>query len=672
MTSAWEGDLAAEAAAALGEGGAASRVLTGFIPRPQQLQMAQAVSAVIEQPQALVLEAGTGTGKTFGYLVPALMSGKRVLISSATKALQDQLFGRDLPDAIKALGLPVQAALLKGRANYLCIHRLEQSRHQGALPDRLSARAFAKVEQWAQRTKTGDLAELPGLDDRSPVIPLVTSSRDNCLGSECSHFQACHVVRARREAMSADVVVINHHLFFADLSLRESGMAELLPTVDVLVFDEAHQLPEAGVQFLGSVLSSAALQDLARDVIAAGLQHARGLADWSSVAAALDKASRDWRLAVGPLVGQRTGQRLAWPQLDRNEAWLAALGAIADALEAAKAALNAVSEVAPDFARLVERCDEQAAKVSLFGQPTKPRRVRWLDVSPMQVRAMDSPLDIRDELGHRATAGDKTWVFTSATLGESDSLEWFTQATGLEDATTLRVSSPFDYPRQAALHVPAPFAAPNSPEHPRQVAQLVADLAGPLRGRSFVLTTTLRALQQVAQHLREAWKGEDGWGSDAPEVLVQGETPKRLLLQRFRELNAPGGRGAVLVGSASFWEGIDVAGESLQLVVIDKLPFPPPNDPLVEARTKAIQADGGNPFKDYYLAEAALSLKQGAGRLIRRETDRGLLVVTDPRLRTASYGKRLLDALPPMQRLGRRDDAVAYVRALAAGEGGIA
>jgi ATP-dependent DNA helicase DinG len=649
--------------------GPVSRALSGFSPRAEQIQMAEAVALAIDERQALVVEAGTGTGKTFGYLVPALLSGKRVLMSSATKALQDQLFRRDLPDAIRALGLPVQTALLKGRANYLCLQRLDISRRQSDFPDRMAARVFARVEKWAQQTTTGDLAELPGLDERSVVIPLVTSTRESCLGAECPHFKACHVVKARRDALSADVTVINHHLFFADLSLRETGMAELLPSVDVLVFDEAHQLPEAGVQFLGQTLSTAALQDLARDLLAVGLQQARGFADWSALAASLDKASRDWRLSAGHCLGQRVGQRLAWQRLESDEAWIAALGGIRSALAALVVALESVRETAPDFSKLADRCVELDARVDLFGTATEARRVRWVDLTTQHVRVTDSPLDVRDALGPRALAGDKAWVFTSATLGEDDKLSWFARATALEDAATLRLTSPFDYARQAALHVPARFAAPNSPEHPQEVAALVATLAGVLGGRTFVLTTTLRSLKAVGEALRQLWReggpaGADVWHASFPEVLVQGDTPKRLLLERFRELNADGGSGAVLVGSSSFWEGIDVPGDSLQLVVIDKLPFPPPNDPLVEARSRAIEAHGGNPFRDYHLSEAAMAIKQGAGRLIRRETDRGLLVVTDPRLRTASYGRRLLAALPPMKRLGHLDDALGFVQDL--------
>jgi ATP-dependent DNA helicase DinG len=669
MTGGW---LHSEVQLALADGGAVSQVLTGFHARPEQGQMAEAVVDAMERRGALVVEAGTGTGKTFGYLIPALLSGRRVLISSATKALQDQLFRRDLPDAIRALGLPLQTALLKGRANYLCLHRLAQSRQQSALPDRLSARVFARVEQWAQSTSTGDLSELPGLDERSPVIPLVTSTRDNCLGSECPQFQSCHVVRARRQALAADVAVINHHLFFADLTLRETGMAELLPTVDVLIFDEAHQLPEAGVQFLGQTLSTAALQDLARDVLAAGLQHARGLADWGTLAAGMDKAARDWRLVASSVLPERSGQRLPWQNLDKEPKWVETIGLLGRALTQAVEAIESVAELAPDFAKLQARCAQVQERLALFNTPTAVSRVRWVDLTPQHIRVTDSPLDVRDEVGPRALSGDKTWVFTSATLGEDDQLGWFVGATALEGATTLRLASPFDYPRQAALHVPATFAAPNSPEHAKQVAGLVAEFAGVLGGRTFVLTTTLRSLKAVGEHLRRIWaeadtsagRADSAWDDEWPEVLVQGDTPKRLLLERFLECHGPGRRGAVLVGSASFWEGIDVPGDALQLVVIDKLPFPPPNDPLVEARCRAIEAGGGNPFRDYFLGEAAMALKQGAGRLIRRETDSGLLVVTDARLRTANYGQRLLASLPPMKRIGRSEEALAFVRHL--------
>ncbi len=643
--------------------GALARANPGYVQREQQQQMAQAVALAIDTQTVLVAEAGTGVGKTFAYLVPALLSGQRVLVSTATKNLQDQLFLRDLPRLVQALARPVSMALLKGRASYLCTYRLQQARDSAQLPDRFAVRALARIEQWAQQTVSGDLAELEGLDERSPVIPLVTSSRENCLGSECPQYRGCHVMKARREAMAADVAVVNHHLFFADLSLRDTGLAELLPSVEIAIFDEAHQLAEAGVAFLGQTLASTQLIDLARDLLAAGLQHARGLQPWQELAAQLDRAARELRLAcAGPMREVRGSLRLRWDERAGRTEFGAALDALTQALAAAAAALDVVSEMQPDFDRLIERGAELLRRVELFAAPVTPGRVRWIDLGPQSARLIESPLDVRDALRAQIDLAPKAWIFTSATLGADDALTWFTSQAGLDapgQASTLRVASPFDYARNARLHVPANFPRPNEPAHPLAVAALAADCARAAGGRTFVLTTTLRALQQVADALAQAFEAE----LPPIEVLVQGTAPKRALLQRF--LAAP---RAVLVGSQSFWEGIDVPGDALQCVLIDKLPFPPPNDPLVEARVKRIEAAGGNAFNSYFVAEAAVSLKQGAGRLIRSETDRGLLIVCDPRLRASSYGRQLLAALPPMKRLGEAAEAIAWLREISAAD----
>ena len=626
--------------------------------RAVQQRLAQQVALAIEQRAALVAEAGTGVGKTFAYLVPLLLSGRRALVSTATKSLQDQLFLRDLPRLCAALGLPLKLALLKGRSSYLCLQRLQQARQSADLPDRWVLRTLARVETWSQATRSGDLAELDGLDDRSPVIPLVSSTRDNCLGSECPEYKACHVMQARREAMAADLVVVNHHLFFADMALRESGVAELLPTVDVAVFDEAHQLVEAGVQFLGTTLGTAQLIDLARDLLAIGLQQARGLRDWNALAASLEQAARQLRLlCAGPMREPRGLLKLRWDERALSADWAPGMQALATAAQAVAQALADLKAIGPDFDKLEQRALTIRELAERFVQPTAQDHVRWIDLSPQQARLVDSPLDIRKMLNEQRQAAPKAWVFTSATLGDDDRLSWFTASTGLEDAMTLRVGSPFDYAAHARLWVPLPFPKPNDTGHPAAVGALAARCAQALGGRTFVLTTTLRVLPLIAEALRQALL-RDGV---AMELLVQGSQPRRALLQRFGN-----GRGCVLVGSQSFWEGIDVPGDALQCVLIDKLPFPPPNDPLVEARVRQIEARGGNAFSEYFVAEAAVSLKQGAGRLIRSESDRGLLVVCDPRMRQMNYGARLRAALPPMTELAQESQALDWLGELAA------
>ena len=648
--------LAAAVALAFAEDGPLARSEAGFRPRPQQDLMAARVAQALEGRETLVAEAGTGVGKTFAYLVPLLLAGRRALISTATKSLQDQLFLRDLPRLARSLNLPVRMALLKGRASYLCRLRLQQAQTTAQLPDRYAVRALNRVALWAQGTRTGDLAEIEGLDDRSPVIPLVTSTRDNCLGTECPEFRACHVMLARREAMAADLVVVNHHLFFADLALRDSGVAELLPTVDAAVFDEAHQLVEAGVQFLGTLLSTGQAIDLARDLMAAGLQHARGLEPWADLQGAVEVAARELRLAAaGPIREVRAMLKLRWDE--REEALAQPLQTLADAARAAGAAAARVAETAPEFPKLEQRCTALAALAQGFVNAAAADHVRWIDLTPQQARLVESPLDIREMLTQQRAAAPKAWIFTSATLGDDEALSWFTSTTGLEDAGLLRVGSPFDYPAHARVWVPQRMPLPNAPGHPAAVGALAARCALALGGRSFVLTTTLRVLPVVAQAIAEEAAALGG----ELRVLVQGSEPRRALLQRFGD-----GRGCVLVGSQSFWEGIDMPGDALQCVLIDKLPFPPPNDPLVEARVRQLRSQGRNPFEAYFVAEAAVSLKQGAGRLIRTESDRGLLVICDPRLRQMGYGRRLLAALPPMGVLAEESEALQWLQALAA------
>ncbi|SFU63589.1 ATP-dependent DNA helicase DinG [Paenacidovorax caeni] len=624
--------------------------------------MAQAVAQVIQDGGALVAEAGTGVGKTFAYLVPALLSGQRLLVSTATKALQDQLFLRDLPRVQAALGVPVRAALLKGRSSYLCLERLERACRgvPGQLLDPQWLRALARVQQWARGTRSGDLDELPGLDEATPVLPLITSTRDNCLGAACPHASTCHVNRARADALAADVVVVNHHLFFADLALRTAGVAELLPRARVVVFDEAHQLCDTGLQFTGLQVGTGALRAFARDALAEGLAQARGLAPWLPLATALEDAVRGLRQAAGV---QPEGARLPWqealPQGVPASAWHQAMQCLGQACASLVAALGMLQDKAPALAQLHVRGTGLMQRMAHFAVPGVPGAVRWLDVGT-QLRFVESPPDIADTMralmqpvaGTPATA----WIFTSATLGGDATLRWFTGPCGVEDARILRVESPFDYARQAALYVPPDMPPPSSSAaHSQAVAALAGDAALRLGGRTMVLTTTRRALHAIGAALQERLAGQ------GLTVLVQGQQPRHLLLQRLRQ------GGAVLVGAGSFWEGVDVPGDALQLLVIDKLPFAPPDDPLAQARAQRLEAAGRSAFREHALPEAAVALQQGAGRLIRHEADRGVLVVCDTRLRTMGYGKRLRAALPPMQWLASEAEFAQALQGLGSG-----
>lgn len=649
-------------AQALAAHGPLARAVDSFSPREGQRAMAQAIAQTLEQGGVMVVEAGTGIGKTFAYLLPTLLSGGRTLVSTATKALQDQLFGRDIPQLLAALGLPARVALLKGRTSYLCLSRLQQARHSGVLPRPADLRVLASVEQWALATRNGDLAELAALDEQSPVIPLVTSTRENCTGTKCPQFHGCHVYRARREAMAADVVVINHHLFFADWNVRESGVAELLPTVNAVVFDEAHQLNEIGIQFLGNQLGTGQLLAWGRDVVTLGLLHARGFADWQDLAMRLEGALAEWQLACKTPAAPQT--RLRWvgeaPQGIAPAQWHQALAHVDSALVNAAAAVAGVAGAAEALMALHARALVLAERLTHFRQPPPAGGVRWIECG-VRLRMLESPLTIADALRERlADRGDAqmgpAWVFTSATLGHDAGLASFVATHGLDGAQVLQVPSPFDYMRQTRLYVPADFPKPSDLRHSDEVAELVGQAASVLGGRTLVLTTTLRAMRRIADLLR-ARLTESG----SLQVLLQGEASKRELLARFAGASTS---GYILVATGSFWEGVDMPGDALQMVVIDKIPFAPPDDPVVEARCLQLEAEGKSPFTHYQLPQAAMALKQGVGRLIRRETDRGVLVICDVRLLRMGYGRSLLASLPSMPLLGQPSEFQQALQAL--------
>jgi ATP-dependent DNA helicase DinG len=640
--------------------GSLSRALDFYQPRDGQIQMAGAIARTMHAGGVLAVEAGTGVGKTFAYLVPALLSGERVLVSTATKALQDQLFVRDIPFLKSVLGAPVNVALLKGRASYLCTHRLASTRLDAVMLSDADLLQLSRVELWAMQTHSGDLAEVDVLDDATPLLTAITSTRENCLGSRCPDAATCFVNRARREAMAADLVVVNHHLFFADLNVRESGVAELLPSARTVIFDEAHQLNEIGVQFLGKQLTTGQLDSFAKDLTTLGVAQARGFADWEGIAADLKNRAQNLRLFF-----QRQGiaGKFAWTQFQELPASLANLQS---AFEPSIDALQMAFEIAPEFRAMHDRADQLRAMLMVFCAPLDAASVRWVDVG-QEVRLVQSPLDIAEAMKGRvvntqADAGQgKSWIFTSATLGTDASLSWFVDSCGLQGASTLRVESPFDYATQAGLYVPNPFPKPGDPRHSLAVAEMVLAGASEIGGRTLVLTTTLRAMRSITDTLRTALQGRDDL-----VVLVQGQMPKRALVEAFSGQHRDAGhdKGVILVASVSFWEGIDIPGDALQLLVIDKLPFAAPDDPVQSARATSLEQKGGNAFKSLHLPHAAVALKQGAGRLIRRESDQGVLAICDVRLATMGYGKRLIQALPAMHRISNEIEFLDCLRRL--------
>ena len=642
--------------AVFGPGGTLSARLPGFHFRPQQLAMAEAVAAAIGAHTPLVAEAGTGTGKTFAYLVPALLYGGKVIVSTGTKTLQDQLYERDIPLLRDALAVPVTIAVLKGRANYVCHHHLERAAAEGRLPSRDDARHLPKIIAFARASERGDRSELADVPEGASIWPLVTSTRDNCLGQSCAFHRDCFVLKARKDALDADVVVVNHHLFFADVMLRDEGLAELLPACNTVILDEAHQLPDTATLFFGEQTTAGQLAELARDAEVAARTAARDVPGLPDAAADLVPALRKLRLAAGEMPG-----KFAQDVVAGREGFVGALDELAAALDRLAAEMAHFAERSEDLGTIARRAEDAAARLTrwragLAGGPPPDdvEWIRWIDLTPQGWQLQASPLSIADIFRRQVESTARAWIFTSATLAVGRDFTHYTAQLGLTDAATGAWDSPFDYDRQGLLYVPRDLPAPNTREHTDAVVDAALPVLKASGGRAFLLFTTLRALAAARERLVDAFARE---GLAFP-LLVQGEGSKTELLMRFRALG-----NAVLLGSASFWEGVDVPGDALSLVVIDKLPFAPPDDPLLAARLAKLRTAGGNPFIEWQLPQAAISLKQGAGRLIRTETDRGVLMICDPRLTDKPYGRRIWQSLPPMRRTRDEREAVAFYRA---------
>jgi ATP-dependent DNA helicase DinG len=632
----------------------------GFRVRTTQIELAQAVERTIAERSTLIAEAGTGTGKTWAYLVPALLGGGKVLVSTGTRTLQDQLFSRDLPRVREALSIPATIALLKGRGNYVCHYHLERLQGEDrALKSRGEVHQLRNIQTFAQQSATGDRADLPTVPEDAEIWQRVTSTRENCLGQDCPNVRDCFVLKARRQAQEADVVVINHALFMADLMLREEGVTDLLPAADTVVFDEAHQLPDTATRFLGSSVSTHQLLDLGRLIETAGLAHARELTNWSEQARALEQSTRELRLSCAALENMPS-RRVTFEAFPEPAAFDIAREALQTSLDVVGQLLSSVEEKHPDLATAARTARELAERLAEWGQPARGVRsdaqdlhqiVRWVELGLHHVRLHAAPLSVAEAFS-RYRQGGQAWIFTSATLSVHGDFSHFTERLGLQNAETVRMESPFDYAKQAMLFVPQSLPAPLSSEFLPAFVEQLMPLIQASQGGALVLCTTLRAVERVAALLADAY---DRVGLSWP-IMRQGNGTRRDLLERFRTLDH-----AVLVGSASFWEGIDVAGDRLTLVAIDKLPFAPPDDPVLEARLRACRSRGGNPFMEYQLPEAAIALKQGAGRLIRSETDWGVLMVGDTRLVDKPYGKQLWRGLPPFARTRVLEEAVEFL-----------
>ncbi len=674
----------AEVAAAFAADGALAGTIAGYSARDSQRDMALAVFDAIAERGTLVAEAGTGTGKTFAYLVPALLAGGKVLISTGTKALQDQVFGKDLAAVTRALDVPVKLALLKGRQNYVCLHRLQRAEAEGLLPSRQDAWHLRTVARFAATSATGDRAELAELPETAGIWPVVTSTRENCLGQECPRFDGCFVMKARREALAADVVVVNHHLFLADLALRDDAIRDFLPAADTVILDEAHQLPKIASDFFGRGFSLAQLHELSQDAKATGLAQARDGADWVRLSGALDQAARELRLTLSE-AGLAPNVRMALDRLPRRAPLQGRLLAVEQGLDALRGAVQACAGRSVDLDTLAPRLEAlrsevrvwRAAAARLAASGPRPddaaagdlcgdadpnalddadaqQWVRWVAATAHGAQFHATPLAPGEAFARMRAQQTQAWILTSATLTLAGRFDEYLAEVGLPQATTRRWDSPFDFARRGLLYLPQPMPSPLAADFPEQVAAAAWPLIEASGGRAFVLCSTLRAVDRVAQVLQ----GKIERHGHALPLLVQGTSTRRALIDAFRRAG-----NAILVGSVSFWEGIDVRGEALSLVIIDKLPFAPPDDPVIEARSRRLKALGRNPFTEYQLPLAVTLLKQGAGRLIRDERDRGVLALMDERVLTKSYGRTVLASLPPFARTRELQEASAFLAA---------
>jgi ATP-dependent DNA helicase DinG len=634
-----------------GEGGPLSPAVGSYRPRRSQTEMAKAIASAIDGQKTLIAEAGTGTGKTFAYLVPALLWGGKTIVSTGTKNLQDQLFLRDIPTVRAALQAPVSVALLKGRSNYVCHYHLERTLQNGRMTSRDDVGHLREISRFIKMTNSGDKAELAKVPENALIWNLVTSTRDTCMGAECQYYQDCFVMKARKEAQQADVVVVNHHLFFADVALKDTGVAELLPSANTIIFDEAHQLPDTATLFFGSTVSTSQILELCRDVLAEGLAHARGI-DWGKTVTVVEKAARDLRLTFPQDV-----VRLSLPQIAPSSDFFPALEHLKDELEG----MTAVLETQAERAETLEQCRVRAIELTqqLKDWQSDPKAkvakgdeaVLWVEAFSSSLQLHRTPLSIAPIFNSQREGVPRSWIFTSATLAVKNDFKHFASQMGLGDEPAKTWPSPFDYGQQGLLFVPQGLPDPNSLGYTDAVIDCALPVIEAAGGRTFFLCTTIRAVKRVAERLRDEFSQR---GLNFP-LFVQGERGRTELLDQFRAAG-----NAVLIGSQSFWEGVDVRGDALSLVIIDKLPFAPPDDPVLAARIEVMEKQGLNGFMHHTLPEAIINLKQGAGRLIRDEGDRGVLMLCDPRVISKPYGKRIWQSLPPFKRTREVSDVLAF------------
>ncbi|GAB4268987.1 MAG: ATP-dependent DNA helicase [Methylomicrobium sp.] len=621
--------------------GPLAKVIPGYLPRAAQVEMAGEVGEAIEHQRHLIAEAGTGTGKTFAYLVPALLSGKKTIVSTGTKNLQDQLFNNDIPVLRKAMSVPFASALLKGRSNYLCLYRLGQALNSTLGFNEANAVPLKKIKAWANRTQSGDIAEMPDVPESDPVWFQATSTADNCLGQDCPDYEQCFLVKARKKAQEADVLIINHHLLCADWSIREIGFGELLPDAEVVIIDEAHQLADTASNFLGITVGARQLTDLADDTLLEYFSDATDMPELRTACEDLQRQVKDVRLAFG--IELKKGD---WNEIETNPTIVSGLADIRQQLQRLTMQLELASVKTKGLESCFKRAEELGKQLQTIVEENDGKWIRWYETHKKTFTLSRTPLDIASEFRSFMQRHQATWIFTSATLSVANKFEHFAKSLGLQDPTGKSWESPFDYAAQSLFYHPKGLPQPSDPDFTRIIVDFALPVLEASRGRAFFLFTSHRALKEAEALLREKTRFP---------LLVQGSKPKALLLDEFKRAG-----NAVLLGTSSFWEGVDVRGEALSCVIIDKLPFASPSDPVLKARLTAMEQRGVNPFFAYQIPTAVIALRQGIGRLIRDVKDRGVLLLCDPRLLKRAYGQIFLDSVPPMRRTRNIDDVRAF------------
>ncbi|ABI59470.1 helicase c2 [Nitrosomonas eutropha C91] len=646
-------DLMPELSTIFSSNGLLARNIPDYRSRTQQLEMAQAIAHAIENQEILVAEAGTGTGKTFAYLVPALLSGGKVILSTGTKTLQDQLFQRDIPTIRAALKVPVTVALLKGRANYICHYHLERTLNSdhAHFANRTEVKHLNLIKRYANTSSHGDKSGLDKVPEQAAIWQHVTSTRENCLGSDCPHYRQCFVMEARKHALLADMIVVNHHLFFADVMLRDEGLSELLPACNTVIFDEAHQLPEVASLFFGESISTGQIVTLVRDIHTEALLVAREFTPLFDALAAAEKAALD----ILPTITEKHA-RLSFATAAQRPGFSEARQVLQEKLVQLADLLETQAVRSQELQNCWLRAQAILNKIRQWHEQSESGKIiSWIETYSQSLQFNTTPLSIAETFSRQLNTTARAWIFTSATLSVKKDFSHYNRMMGLAEAKTASWDSPFDFPNQALLYVPTQLPDPNTPNYTESIIQAVLPVIKASRGRAFILCTSLRNMQQIHELLQDAFEQEQ---LEYP-LLLQGEETRSALLNQFRKLG-----NAVLVGSQSFWEGVDVRGRALSLVIIDRLPFASPDDPVLSARIEKYTQEGRNAFMEYQLPHTIINLKQGAGRLIRDEYDRGVLMICDPRLISKPYGKRIWQSLPPMKRTRDLDEVTHFLAAV--------